>query len=180
MHNIGKTIKRLRLSKGDTQEKLAEALHVSCQAVSKWENGLAVPDIALLPCLADYFAVTIDELMNYKLRAYTNRERFVRLLAQSGVLTCTDGQQYRINTENLGTNAQIVKIGECFADLIRENRLSYDGIIGSPITGYLFRRGLPALCFRNTVSQPPSPSIGRCRTAGRGGSAGSRRRRGIG
>ena len=39
MNQIGKIIKRLRVSKGDSQEKLAENLHISCQAVSKWENG---------------------------------------------------------------------------------------------------------------------------------------------
>ena len=39
---IGSRIKTLRLSKSMTQEQLAQALHVSAQAVSKWENGLSL------------------------------------------------------------------------------------------------------------------------------------------
>ena len=64
---IGKNIKRLRVNAGITQEQLAERLHISGQAVSKWENETALPDITLLPDLADCFGVTIDELMDYKL-----------------------------------------------------------------------------------------------------------------
>ena len=46
---IGTNIKRLRVNKGVTQEQLGEALGVSGQAVSKWENESALPDIQFLP-----------------------------------------------------------------------------------------------------------------------------------
>ena len=59
---IGKKIRDLRVAKGITQEILAEVLSVTPQAVSKWETGSAAPDIQLLPELAVYFGVTIDEL----------------------------------------------------------------------------------------------------------------------
>ena len=59
---VGRTIKRLRQEKGVTQEELSEFLRVSCQAVSKWENDVAMPDIALLPEIAVFFGVTIDSL----------------------------------------------------------------------------------------------------------------------
>lgn len=59
---IGKKIKNLRLEKNVKQEELAEYLGVSFQAVSKWETGASVPDIALLPGIAVFFGVTIDEL----------------------------------------------------------------------------------------------------------------------
>ena len=62
---IGENVKRLRLAKGITQEQLAEVLNVSSVAVSKWERGETMPDIALLPKLAFYFQTTIDELMSY-------------------------------------------------------------------------------------------------------------------
>ncbi len=137
MNTIGKNVKRLRLCKGDTQEKLAAFLHVSCQAVSKWENDLAVPDIALLPLIADYFDITIDELMDHKLTAYTSKERFVRLLHNCGALTFADGD-YQLNTEVLATNAQLAKIGECFADFLYENKLVYDGIVGLAYHGIGF------------------------------------------
>ena len=60
--DIGKKIKNLRLEKEVKQEELAEYLGVSFQAVSKWETGASVPDIGLLPGIAVFFGVTIDEL----------------------------------------------------------------------------------------------------------------------
>lgn len=60
--NIGKQIRSLRLKKEVKQEELAEYLGVSFQAVSKWETGASVPDIALLPNIAVFFGVSIDEL----------------------------------------------------------------------------------------------------------------------
>lgn len=65
--NIGKKIKELRKLKGVTQEQLAESLGVSFQAVSKWENEIALPDITLVTVLANYFAVSIDELFDFSL-----------------------------------------------------------------------------------------------------------------
>lgn len=60
--DIGKKIKALRVAKETKQEELADYLGVSFQAVSKWETGASVPDIALLPNIAVFFGVTIDEL----------------------------------------------------------------------------------------------------------------------
>lgn len=60
--NIGKQIRTLRLRKGARQEELAEFLGVSAQAVSKWETESSLPDVTLLPRIAVYFGVTIDEL----------------------------------------------------------------------------------------------------------------------
>ncbi len=62
---IGENIKRLRKVKNITQEQLAQALNVTCAAVSKWEREDTYPDITLLQPLAYYFDVTIDELMGY-------------------------------------------------------------------------------------------------------------------
>lgn len=61
--SMGKRIARLRREQGLTQETLAERMGVSAQAVSKWENDIACPDISMLPALADFFGVTIDELL---------------------------------------------------------------------------------------------------------------------
>ena len=60
---IGKQIASLRKEKGARQEELAKYVGVSAQAVSKWENG-GVPDIELLPKIADFFSVSIDSLFN--------------------------------------------------------------------------------------------------------------------
>ena len=62
---IGTNIKRLRTERGVTQEQLAEAMNVTCAAVSKWERGETFPDITLLQPLAFYFDVTLDSLMGY-------------------------------------------------------------------------------------------------------------------
>lgn len=59
--DIGKKIKTLRLAKGATQEMIAQELGVTPQAVSRWENGAAMPDIALLPALSICFGVRIDD-----------------------------------------------------------------------------------------------------------------------
>lgn len=60
---IGKNIKNLRARNNVTQEKLADYLSVSYQAVSKWERNEAYPDITLLPTLARFFNTTTDELL---------------------------------------------------------------------------------------------------------------------
>ncbi len=62
---IGSNIKRLRSANGITQEQLAEAMNVTCAAVSKWERSETYPDITLLQPLAFYFGVSLDELMGY-------------------------------------------------------------------------------------------------------------------
>lgn len=59
--NIGSTITRLRKERAMTQEQLGQAIGVSAQAVSKWENG-GMPDAELLPAIADRLGVTVDTL----------------------------------------------------------------------------------------------------------------------
>lgn len=60
---LGDNIRKLRIESGLTQEQLALHLGVSFQAVSRWERNAAYPDIELLPELAEYFHVSLDELM---------------------------------------------------------------------------------------------------------------------
>ena len=63
--NIGKCIVKKRKEKGITQEQLADYIGVSKASVSKWESGLSYPDILLLPELATYFNISVDELLGY-------------------------------------------------------------------------------------------------------------------
>ena len=63
--HLGRVLAEHRRSRGITQEQLAAHLGVSKAAVSKWETGTACPDIFLLPRLAAYFDLSIDELMGY-------------------------------------------------------------------------------------------------------------------
>ena len=61
---LGRRIARLRLARSATQERLAKELNVSPQAVSKWENDINYPDISLLPDLARFLGVSVDELLS--------------------------------------------------------------------------------------------------------------------
>lgn len=70
---IGEVILRLRKQKGLTQEQLANFVGVSTPAVSKWESGISYPDITMLPVLARFFSVTIDEILDYK-KSLTDEE----------------------------------------------------------------------------------------------------------
>ena len=60
---IGERIRKLRTSRNLTQEEMAGHLGISFQAISKWERGDGYPDITLLPSIAAYFGVTVDELI---------------------------------------------------------------------------------------------------------------------
>ena len=143
MNTIGATIKKLRSAKGIIQEEPAEAVNISYQAVSKWENG-GSPDLEMLPILANYFGVTIDELMGFKLAAYTNKEKFIRLMADAGVLKRGKFQikgkesEYYVDSENFTTNIHLAKLGEFFADLIKEAHLDFDCIVGMAYHGISF------------------------------------------
>jgi transcriptional regulator with XRE-family HTH domain len=64
---IGAIIKKLRAENHITQETLATAIGVTPQAISRWEAEGGYPDLELLPALADFFAVSTDELLGYKL-----------------------------------------------------------------------------------------------------------------
>jgi len=61
-NTIGQIITDLRKKAGVTQDELATALHISSQAVSKWETNTCFPDTQMLPLIADYFKVSIDYL----------------------------------------------------------------------------------------------------------------------
>ena len=63
MHeHIAASIRRHRLEKHLTQEQLAEALHITPQAVSRWECGSAIPDVLTLIRMANFYGVTLDAL----------------------------------------------------------------------------------------------------------------------
>jgi len=63
--NISAVIASKRKEKGITQDELAAYIGVTKASVSKWETGQSYPDITLLPVLATYFNISIDELIGY-------------------------------------------------------------------------------------------------------------------
>ncbi len=66
--SIGKNIARFRKAKGWTQAELGEKIGVSNQAVSKWESETSMPDVMLLPVLADAFGCYVDELFSREVK----------------------------------------------------------------------------------------------------------------
>lgn len=101
-NTLGSRITEYRKTKGVTQDQLAEHMGVSSQAVSKWENDLSCPDIALLPRLADYFGITIDKFLrgenSHAVQVVTEEERkdlnkmLLRILVNS-----SDGDIVKVN-----------------------------------------------------------------------------------
>ena len=65
-------LKRFRVARNMTQEQAAEALGVSTQSVSRWECNVTLPDVAILPKIAELYCVTIDDLYRESSVAYEN------------------------------------------------------------------------------------------------------------
>lgn len=112
MEEIGKRIAMLRKNKGMTQEELAAIIGVSGQSVSKWETGATMPDILLLPVLADVFAIRIDDLFGQKGEVDKEIYSFDKVAdtAHDALLDClrhtwmayqADGQSYDDYTQQL-------------------------------------------------------------------------------
>lgn len=66
MKTLGMKISELRKTNKMTQDELAEKMGVSSQVVSKWENDLSIPDLPILIELADFFHITLDDLVKEK------------------------------------------------------------------------------------------------------------------
>lgn len=100
---IGSNIAALRKEKGFTQEKLANELGVSAQAVSKWENDSSCPDIALLPEIAAIFGVTVDDLLR---------------CGEEDILKCSSG---KTTNENSGYSSSVNYAKKVIVRIIQQN-----------------------------------------------------------
>lgn len=88
--NLGERIKELRKRDCRTQEALATAVGVTNQAVSRWESGGAYPDVELIPAIAHYFHVSIDELFGY---SEEREETIQKILNEADKSICARGDQ---------------------------------------------------------------------------------------
>lgn len=140
---LGQRIFQLRKQKGITQEAMAEQLGVSPQAVSKWENDIACPDILLLPQLAKLLGVTVDELLAGKkeqpvvLVAEEKRKNAEELVMRIRVLS-SDGDKVSLNLPlplvRVGLQMGMVQLGGNDAlkdiDFMKILELAEKGVIG--------------------------------------------------
>ena len=75
---LGEKIKELRKRDGRKQEDLANALGITNQAVSRWEKDGSYPDMEMIPAIANYFGISIDELFGYE----NDREKKITAIIQ--------------------------------------------------------------------------------------------------
>ena len=107
---MGAQLRALRHNLGKTQEEVARALDVTAQAVSRWEKSTGYPDVTLIPAIANYFGVTIDELFGYR------SERSLRIDALVGKIR-------EMDSRNAGRD---VCVDECVR-MAREGLAEYPG-----------------------------------------------------
>lgn len=85
---IGEKIKQLRKAKNLSQEALARILGVSFQAVSKWETNVTTPDVGLIPSIASFFGISIDELFDY--HTLENEQKIDQICRQAAACRLSD------------------------------------------------------------------------------------------
>lgn len=93
--DLGKRIRELRKRDGRTQESLAEALGVTSQAISRWEANGGYPDMEMIPAIANYFAISIEELFGY---SSDREEKIKRILAESDRVDERQGFTYYVGS----------------------------------------------------------------------------------
>ena len=144
---LGKRIAYYRKEKGMTQEELSEALGISAQAVSKWENDQTCPDVTTLPILAGLLGVTVDYLLTGETAEPSARvipeedRREMKDLVLHISVDSADGDRVRVNLPmllvetvlNLGLSLPQVSGNEAlknvnFADLLT---LVKQGVVGT-------------------------------------------------
>ena len=62
-NRTGDFLKSLRKAKGLTQQAVADELYVNSKTISKWENGDSIPDLSIIEIVADFYGVTVDEIL---------------------------------------------------------------------------------------------------------------------
>lgn len=139
---IGKNIALLRCAKGFTQTELGERVGVSFQAVSKWERGEGLPDISILPALADALETTVDNLLSDENRTcFKGRKQLsdiiegVNCLKRMGELLGKDNLLYlhAVDGINKGMNTDI---SEAFSDDRIFEAFVAEAVIGVLRSGY--------------------------------------------
>lgn len=135
---LGTKIKELRMRRQISQTTLAEALNVSPQTVSKWENHVSSPDISVLPQIAKYFEISMDDLFGYRVERLHYKERFVLFLYESNMLdfgsfVLKSGRKspYIIDSGHNHLSSRLSQLGLFYGECIREHALTESVLFGA-------------------------------------------------
>ena len=150
MVNIGEIIAKLRKEADLTQEALANMLGVSAQAISKWETGTTMPDIMLLPIIADVFDTDIDTLFCRQKRSNVGKIR--RENAYEGIynsfLETSQELMTRLDNNPANSNPAIIKQKAWEASEFFKNNPKAQFLVLSNMEGNgIFANGDIALTF---------------------------------
>ena len=101
--SIGKRIKKLRTESGLTQKELADKLHVTYQAVSRWENDDAEPSITTIKEICDILSCSYDELLNDNENNKNDNNEIKEVVnkEQSPISSCSKCNKFIYNTNEL-------------------------------------------------------------------------------
>ena len=112
---IGKKIANLRKAKNMTQKQLADELSLTNKAVSKWETGIGLPDIAILPALASVLGVSTDEIIFDSSTIIDNNEK--NRIKYKGV------RRYKTMTATLAATTFILSCALVYSFFMRMDRV---------------------------------------------------------
>lgn len=136
---IGNKIRQKRLESGLTQEQLASSLGVSAQSVSKWENEISMPDITLLPDIAEVFGVSIDELfdltIDQKLKRIENRIEKEEELSEQTFKEYEDFLKAQMQEKNISVALSLLANlyhHRMEADSMRVSKYAREAILSDP------------------------------------------------
>lgn len=142
VEKIGEQISVLRKTKGLTQGELGERLGVSFQAVSKWERGETLPDIALLPDLAHILETTVDFILSSNEKTVEYKGRFsvaemrkgLNCLKYAGEFLGSNNLIYRAAIKGINTELN-TDIEQAFSDDFVYEAFLAEAIIQNLISG---------------------------------------------
>lgn len=126
---LGENIRILRKQNGYSQETLAEQIHVVRQTVSKWEKGISVPDAEMLEKMAEFFEVSVSDLLGKKSINDGSSEDINEIAKQLAILNDRLAQQSRsrkriIRAVLIGITAVIIIYLSVFFMLKSDHRVS--------------------------------------------------------
>ena len=125
MLSIGANIKRFRNQLNLTQDEVASHLGISFQSVSKWERGDGYPDIEMLPSLANYFGISVDELLGVSEK--TKKEKYDEINAK-----WADNNKNGLHYENINLMRDALKKFPNDALLLVQLSTSLEKLDGTP------------------------------------------------